>query len=61
MKTISFSNLKLMKVPDIKSGQCLQITAYGEVLGYFIINPEQVMKDRVEGICSLIDSSRGFK
>jgi len=60
MKEISLTQFKLKKVPEITSGECMKVTADGEMVGYFIVNPESVMKDRIEAFADLIDKSRGF-
>lgn len=59
MKEITFSELKKKKVSEIEAGSCLKVTANCEVIFYAVIKPEQVMKDRVEGICGAIDAGRG--
>jgi hypothetical protein len=60
MKEISWTELKGMKLSDIKEGECLRVTGDGTMVFYAIINPQQVMKDHVEGVCQTIDASRGF-
>lgn len=60
MKEIAFTELKKMLLRDIKEGECLKITGDGEMAFYVIVHPEQVMKDRVEALCDMIDKSRGF-
>ena len=60
MKELSLSQFKLKKAPELKSGECLKVTADGETIFYAVINPEQEMKFRIEGLCDLIDKSRGF-
>ena len=61
METISWSDLKKLKLESVKAGQCLKVTGDGEVAFYAVINPQQAMRDRVESICSQIDASRYFK
>ena len=58
MKAISWSELKKMSLSDIKAGECLKVTGDSETAFYAIINPQFLMRDRVEGICQQIDASR---
>ena len=60
MKKISWTQLKQKTISEIEEGECLEVTADGSMVFYVIIKPEQIMLDRVEGICSQIDKSRGF-
>ena len=60
MKVVTWTELKKETLKDIKEGQCLKVTGDGELAFYVIVNPQQVMRARVEGICSQIDASRGF-
>ena len=60
MKEISWSELKKATLSQIKEGQCLKVTGDGEMVFYVVIKPESVMRDRIEALCSQIDSSRGF-
>ncbi len=52
--------MKLLKASQLKDGECLNVTADGETIGYFVANPQGEMKARIEGICGLIDNSKGF-
>jgi len=60
MKTISLTDFRKLKAEEVKKGECRKVTSDGEMIFYAVINPEQVMRDRVEGLCDLIDKSRGF-
>jgi len=60
MKEISLTTLKLKKAPELRDGQCLKVTADGETIGFFVAKPEGEMISRIEGICGLIDSSKGL-
>jgi len=60
VKDISWSQLRAMTLTEIKEGPCLKVTGDGEMAFYVVVQPQQVMKDRVEGICQTIDASRGF-
>jgi len=60
VKTISQTEMKLLKASQLKDGECLNVTADGETIGYFVANPQGEMKARIEGICGLIDNSKGF-
>jgi hypothetical protein len=59
MKEIAFTEFKKKSVSEIKEGECLKVTGDGSPVFYVVVNPQQLMKDRVEGICSMIDASRG--
>lgn len=58
MKEITWTKIKLSNARDIKEGPCLKIIADGETVGYLILNPQGVMRDRVEGLASQIDAGR---
>lgn len=60
MKETTWTKLKVANARDIKEGPCLKITADGETVGYLIVNPQGLMRDRVEGVASLIDASKGL-
>ena len=60
MKEISWSEFRLMKLADLKAGECLKVTGDGLPAFYAIINPQGGMVARVEGIASQIDTSRGL-
>ena len=60
MKEVSWSEFKLMKLADLKAGQCLKVTGDGVTAFYAIINPQGGMVARVEGIAGMIDSSKGL-
>ena len=59
MKTINWSDFRLKKLSEIKDGECYKVIGDGDMVFYAVVHPEQVMKDRVEGLCDLIDKSRG--
>ena len=58
MKEIAFSKFKILPLENIKDGECLKVTGDGQMAFYVVINPQMVMKDRVEAICQMIDVSR---
>ncbi len=60
MKEENWSKFKLKKASEIKTCQCIKVISDGELLFYAVIKPEGEMKNRIEGMCSLIDASRGF-
>ena len=59
VKDITWTELKRALAKDIKDGPCLKVLADGQVVGYLVINPQMGMRDRVEGLCGLIDAGRG--
>lgn len=59
MKEIKLSELKQLKTEALKSSPCLKVTSDGEVIFYAIVQPEGLMKDRIEGFASMIDAGRG--
>ena len=61
MKEITLTEFKRLSMPEVLAGPCLKVTANMEALGYFIVNPQGIMRDRVEGICGQIDAGRGLK
>ena len=58
MKEVGWSKVKLMNAKDMQ--ECLKVTSDGQIVFYIVINPQQLMRDRIEGLCGIIDSSRGF-
>lgn len=60
MKEISWTQLRKLELKDIREGECLKVRFQKGVAFYVIVKPEQVMKDKVEAICQMIDGSRGF-
>lgn len=60
MKEISWTQLKRLTLKEIKEGECLKVTGDGQLAFYAVIRPEQVMQDRVQGLCGMIDASRGL-
>ena len=60
MKEISWTEFKSLKAMDVKTGQCLKVLADGEMMGYFVVNPIQNMKNEIEVRCTWIDKARGF-
>lgn len=60
MKAITWAQLKIKPVGDLVKGECYKITTVGPQSLYLIVNPQQVMRDRVEAICRQIDASRGY-
>lgn len=60
MKEISWTNLKRLNLSEIREGECLKVTGEGEMVFYVVVHPEEVMQDRVQGICGMIDASRGL-
>ena len=60
MKEVSWTQLKKLTLTEIKEGECLKVTGDSEMAFYVIVHPEQSMRQRIEGTCSLIDKSRGF-
>jgi len=55
VKEISWTDLKQKTLSEIKEGECLRVTGDGEMVFYAVVGPQQVMKDRVEAICQMID------
>jgi len=60
MKTLQWSKFRLMNLKDVLEGPSLEITGDAEVAFYVIVKPLQAMANRVRGICSQIDASRGM-
>jgi hypothetical protein len=59
MREISITELRKLKVGDLKDGPCLKISSDGEFLAYVVMQPEGEMRTRIEAISSQIDASRG--
>ena len=59
MKQVTISQLKKMKVEEIKDGGCFEVVADGEHLFYAIVGAEQEMRSQIIGRASMIDASRG--
>ena len=60
MKEISWTELKALRLLDIKAGQCLRVTGDGQVAFYIVVEPQGNMIAKVEGICSQIDTGKGL-
>ena len=60
MKTLNWTQLKALTLTEIREGECLKVTGDSEMVFYVTVHPEQVMRLKVEGLCGLIDKSRGF-
>lgn len=60
MQDISWTALKQKAISEIKEGECLKVTGDGQMAFYVVVHPEGAMRDRVAGMCSQIDASRGF-
>ena len=59
MKAITWTELKAMKLSDIKEGECLKVTGDGVVAFYAVVQPQGGMIATGEGICGRIDASKG--
>ena len=60
MKTVTWTEFKKKTLQDIKEGACVKVTGDGDDVFFVVVNPQGVMKDRIMGLCSQIDVSRGF-
>ena len=60
MKEIPWSEFRLQKVSDVKTGQCLKVTGDGAVAFYVVVHPQGEMIAKIEGLCGMIDASRGL-
>ena len=61
MKEISWTELKRKTLAEIREGRCLKVTGDGEMAFYVAVNPQQIMRIRVEAICGMIDAGKSFK
>ena len=64
MQAISWNAFKKLTkanadLGEITGGPCLKVTLSGVQQFYVVIQPEQAMVARAEGMCSQIDASRG--
>lgn len=60
MITLTWTEFRKLTAADIKDGQCIKVMANEQMAFYVVVHPEEVMKDRIEANCDLIDKSRGF-
>ena len=60
MKVKTWTDFKKEVLGDIKKGPCIKVIGDGEMVFYAVIHPEEEMMNRIEGLCSQIDASRGF-
>lgn len=60
MKEIQWTQFKKLKQEEIREGECLKVTFNSEMAFYVVVHPEEVMQDRVQGICGMIDASRNL-
>lgn len=63
VKELNWTDLKKLTLEEIKAGPCLKVAGDGwdESAFYVVVNPQGIMRDRVEGICAQIDASRTFE
>jgi hypothetical protein len=59
LKTITLSQLKKLTFEEIKDGECLEITANCEHLGFLIIGASGGMRDTVRNTAGIIDAAKG--
>ena len=59
MEAISWNDFKKLSSEQLLQGPCLTITVYGKPAFRLVINPQQGMTDKIDGLCSLIDAGRG--
>lgn len=59
MKTISVTEFKKMKAPEIKDSGCLTLTSDGEEIAIVIIGAKEEMRNKIIVCASQIDVSRG--
>ena len=60
MKSIPISELKLMKVAEIKDGGSFRLTADGEVIAFVMLPMSSEKKDQLEALASQMNSSLGI-
>ncbi len=60
MREIPWTQFKKLDQEEIREGECLKVTFNGQMVFYVVVHPEEVMQDRVRGICQMIDASRGL-
>ncbi len=61
MKKINWTDFKSKKMGDLENGECLEIMSDGATKIFAVINPQELMKDKIVALCGLIDASRGFQ
>ncbi len=59
MKSVTISELKSMKAPEIKGSGCFRLTADGEVIAIIMVTPSAEKKDQLEALASQINSALG--
>tara|TARA_Y100000310_G_C20569590_1_gene757304 strand:+ start:416 stop:610 length:195 start_codon:yes stop_codon:yes gene_type:complete len=59
MKTVAWSELARGGMDAVKSGECLRVTGDGLLLGYFVVQPDGGMRQKIEALCSQIDAGKG--
>ncbi len=61
MKEIKWTDLVHSRASELLAGPCLKVMVDGDMAFYLVIRPEALMRDKVEGLCGLIDAGRGVK
>jgi hypothetical protein len=59
MESISWNDFKKLSSEQLLDGPCLNITVYGKSTFRLVISPQQAMADKIDALCSQIDSGRG--
>ncbi len=59
METITWAEFQQLEADEIAAGPCFKVTVDGLPGFVVVVRPEQAMADRVYGLCSMIDTSRG--
>jgi hypothetical protein len=58
MKEMDADQFQNITVEASMERECFWVKGEGNQRIYVVVNPEQAMRDRVEGLCSMIDASR---
>lgn len=60
MKVESWETVQNLNLSSALDSECIKVEGLGYNTVYLVVNPQQIMRDRVEALCGLIDTSRGY-
>lgn len=61
MQVLSLSEFRTLlrqNTPELRNGDCVEVVADGEHIGFFIVGSQQLMRDRVRSYCGIIDAGK---
>lgn len=59
MKKITYTELRKLPLEQVEGGECFEVTANCEHLGFFIIGSAGAMRETIRNSASMIDAGKG--